>query len=127
MGTLRASGRSIARVSGQMVPRLHRELPEGCAMTRTDPATPAGIGTGVADREPPDGVCSRETRLAVFQHSVRELARLSVSMFARLWRMVQWGENRADRARRADCALADYPHLLPAIASTTATGAMWSR
>lgn len=30
-------------------------------MTRTDPATPAGIAAGVADRESLDGVCSRGT------------------------------------------------------------------
>lgn len=61
MGTLLATGRSVARFSGQMAFRLHREHTEGHAMTRTDPATPAGIAAGVADRESLDGVCSRGT------------------------------------------------------------------
>jgi hypothetical protein len=49
----------VARISGQMDPRPHRELPEGRALTRIDPTTPTGIAAGVADREPLDGVCSR--------------------------------------------------------------------
>lgn len=28
-------------------------------MARTDPTSPAGIGAGVADRQPQNGVCSR--------------------------------------------------------------------
>lgn len=51
---LACSRRLWQTVAGQIAPRLHRGLSEGRAMTRADPAAP---GTGVADREPLDGVC----------------------------------------------------------------------
>jgi len=43
-------------------------------MTRTDPATPAGIAAGMADREPLDGVCSRGTDRVIRDTALAEIA-----------------------------------------------------
>lgn len=43
-------------------------------MTCTDPITPAGIGLGVADREPRDGVCSRGTDHVILATAFLEIA-----------------------------------------------------
>lgn len=71
---MRASGRSVARFAGQMAFRLHREHIEGNAMTRTDPATQAGIAADPADREPLDGVCSRGTDRVIRDTALAEIA-----------------------------------------------------
>lgn len=69
MRTLHALRRLMARMSGQMAPRPHRELLEGRPLSCTDPATPPGFGASQADREPLDGVCSREVSPCVSRHS----------------------------------------------------------
>jgi len=74
VGTPHASGRSVARFYGQMAFRLHREHIVGHAVIRTDPATPAGVGAGVADREPLDGVCSRGTDRVFRDTALAEIA-----------------------------------------------------
>lgn len=43
-------------------------------MTRTDPATQAGIAAGPADREPLDGVCSRGTDRVIRDTALAEIA-----------------------------------------------------